>query len=41
MSEKIFLVGSIVTMAAQEPDTDLLDLIYKLLVTNGTDTEEK
>ena len=34
MTDKIFLVGSIVTLAAQETDTDLLDMVYKLLVTN-------
>lgn len=34
MTEKIFLVGSIMTLAAQETDIDLLDLINKLLVAN-------
>ena len=34
MDNKIFLVGNIVILAAQESDADLLDLIFKLLVHN-------
>lgn len=37
MSENIFLLGSIVSLAAKETDTDLLDLIFKLLAINETD----
>lgn len=33
-SEKTILIGQIVTLAIQETDTDLLDLIYKLLLEN-------
>lgn len=40
ISEKVFLVGNIVTLAAQEGDTELLDLIYKLLALNGAEGEE-
>lgn len=37
--ESVFLIGQIVTFAARETDTDLLDLLYKLLLTNLKDGE--
>ena len=40
MRDKIFLLGNILALAAKENDTELLDLIYKLLALNGAEGEE-
>lgn len=40
MTDKIFLLGSIVSLAAEETGTDLLDLVYKLLATNTREEVE-
>lgn len=38
--EKAFLIGQIVTIAMQEEDVDLIDLIYKLLINNMKSQED-
>lgn len=40
MTDKIFLLGNILALAAQETDTDLLDLVYTLLASCGAEREE-